>query len=158
MPDSPKPFVGSSAYAMDDKFRVTIPKDFHESLKSGFVLTCGPNGSLILFRKEDWDALEASLTQLPIGVLDRGAALMARTLLGGKHPAALDSMGKLAIPQVQRDWAQVKHGTSVYVMGAGRTIEIWRDADWMAHCRDASTSDAWYAAVESLSSVTAKAA
>jgi MraZ protein len=155
MSDTEPIFFGSSEYSMDDKFRVSLPQDFRNRLKGQFVITCGPHGSLLLVVKEDWETLEKQVLSMPFGLLDRGAALVARSLLGGKHEVSADASGKFVISRFLRDWAQLDTGTIVYVVGAGRYIEVWNRDHFRQHCRDAANNDAWYAAVETLSAAKA---
>ena len=137
-------FWGEFEHAVDDKGRVIIPQDFRGPLGDEFVVTRGPDKSILVLPFPVWGRIEQSL-QAP--VLQRETSFLQR-MLGGRTLVRLDPQYRLGIPKHLRDWANITQSQSAVIVGQGSKLEIWSKAVWDEFSGVSYTTDNLYNAAE----------
>lgn len=105
---------------LDDKKRLTIPKELREEFGSEVVITQGYKNYLHLYSKEVWDnEMEAALQG---NILDEHVADLNVKFRTGKIVASLDSkQGRVTLESHHLAYAKIKH--EVVAVRAGK---YWR--------------------------------
>ena len=114
-------FMGEYNHTIDAKGRLIIPSKFREILGDAFVVTKGLDGCLFVYDNEEWQRFEEKLRTLPI--TNKEARQFVRFFLAGATEAEVDKQGRILIPNVLREFAQLTK--DVVLVGVGSRIEIW---------------------------------
>ena len=122
-------FTGEYRHAVDDKGRVAVPVRFRTELAGVCLVSSWIDGCLALHPRAAWDALAAKVATLPI--TDVGARTFQRHIFGTAFEIELDSQGRLLLPSVLREWAELK-GEAV-VIGSRDHLELWAPTRWSAY-------------------------
>ena len=114
-------FMGEYNHTNDVKGRLIIPSKFRENMGDAFVANKGMDGCLFVYDNEEWKRFEEKLRSLPI--TNKEARQFVRFFLAGATEAEVDKQGRILIPNVLREFAEM---TKVVVLvGVGSRIEIW---------------------------------
>lgn len=124
-------FRGLQAATLDDKGRMAIPKRFRETLqqvcRGEVVLTVDIHDAcLLLYPMADWLAIEAKLMAMPN--MDPATRRVQRLLLGHAVEMEMDNAGRILVPDLLRDYAQMTK--EVMLVGQGNKIEFWSAETW----------------------------
>lgn len=124
-------FRGLQAATLDDKGRMAIPKRFRETLQQvcqgEVVLTVDIHDAcLLLYPMADWLAIEAKLMAMPN--MDPATRRVQRLLLGHAVEMEMDNAGRILVPDLLRDYAQMTK--DVMLVGQGNKIEFWSAETW----------------------------
>lgn len=138
-------FTGEYHHNLDAKGRMIIPVKLREDLSGAFVVTRSLDGCLSMYRPEEWDVLERKLNSLPM--TNEKARRLKRFLLGGAVSCELDRQGRILVPQVLRDQAELNK--DVVLVGVGDHVEIWASEKWISD-NDFSDMDALASDMEGL--------
>src|SRR5689334_18016035 len=115
-------FLGKHDYSMDERGRVPLPPRFREALVQGIILTQGaPDRCVRAYAADSFDQQAALYMSEP--VTSRSGRVMRRAFFSGAYPAELDRQGRVLIPPVLRQWANLEG--QVVIVGTGEHIEIW---------------------------------
>ena len=114
-------FMGEYNHTIDAKGRLIIPSKFREILGDAFVVTKGLDGCLFVYDNEEWKRFEEKLRSLPI--TNKEARQFVRFFLAGATEAEVDKQGRILIPNVLREFAEITK--DVGLVGVGSRIEIW---------------------------------
>ena len=114
-------FMGEYNHTIDAKGRLIIPSKFREILGDAFVVTKGLDGCLFVYDNEEWQRFEEKLRTLPI--TNKEARQFVRFFLAGATEAEVDKQGRILIPNVLREFAELTK--DVVLVGVGSRIEIW---------------------------------
>ena len=114
-------FMGEYNHTIDAKGRLIIPSKFREILGDAFVVTEGLDGCLLVYDNEEWKRFEEKLRSLPI--TNKEARQFVRFFLAGATEAEVDKQGRILIPNVLREFAEITK--DVVLVGVGSRIEIW---------------------------------
>ena len=114
-------FMGEYNHTIDAKGRLIIPSKFREILGDAFVVTKGLDGCLFVYDNEEWQRFEEKLRSLPI--TNKEARQFVRFFLAGATEAEVDKQGRILIPNVLREFAELTK--DVVLVGVGSRIEIW---------------------------------
>ena len=114
-------FMGEYNHTIDAKGRLIIPSKFREILGDVFVVTKGLDGCLFVYDNEEWKRFEEKLRSLPI--TNKEARQFVRFFLAGATEAEVDKQGRILIPNVLREFAEITK--DVVLVGVGSRIEIW---------------------------------
>lgn len=124
-------FLGQFEHAMDDKNRLFIPARFREKNDAGhFILTQGLDGCLFLFPSHVWDQWASKLSSLPLQDKTEERAFK-RTLLARACEVAVDGQGRVVIPMLLKEYADIKRET--VINGVLEHVEIWAKERWDAY-------------------------
>lgn len=119
-------FIGEFSHTIDEKGRLAVPVKFRAELKKGAVVTRGLDTCLFLFTKIEWEKLAVKLANLPLA--QANARAFARLMLAGAMDVAVDSQGRIMIPEYLRRFAGL--AKAVVVTGLLSRLEIWNQATW----------------------------
>lgn len=119
-------FMGEYNHTIDAKGRLIIPSRLREALGDEFVVTKGLDGCLFAYPKEEWSVFEEKLGALPL--TNSNARKFSRFFLAGAAIAELDKQGRILIPPVLREFAELEK--EVVLVGVSRRVEIWSKERW----------------------------
>ena len=114
-------FMGEYNHTIDAKGRLIVPSKFREILGDAFVVTKGLDGCLFVYDNEEWKLFEEKLRALPI--TNKEARQFVRFFLAGATEAEVDKQGRILVPNVLREFAQLNK--DVVLIGVASRIEIW---------------------------------
>lgn len=125
-------FQGAATLNLDAKGRMAVParhRDALQALGEGrLVLTAHPHRCLLLYPAPAWEPIRAKILAAPS--LEAQSAMLRRLLVGFATDSEMDAAGRLLVPPVLRDYAQLDK--QVWLVGQGSHFEIWSDAGWQA--------------------------
>lgn len=119
-------FMGEYNHTIDTKGRLIIPSKFREVLGDEFVVTKGMDGCLFVFADPEWRAFEEKLRSLPM--IDKEARQFTRFFLAGAASVEVDKQGRILLPSVLREFADITK--DAVLIGVGSRIEIWSKDRW----------------------------
>lgn len=125
-------FRGLSAAQIDSKGRITIPSNYRtllveESSGSMVVTIDTESPCLLLYPFPQWQVIEEKLESLPS--FQPAARRIQRLLMGHATELELDRQGRVLLPTLLRDYADLDK--TAILVGQGRKIEIWNEAAWI---------------------------
>ena len=123
-----KVFLGEYKHTMDAKGRIVIPSRFRDELKQGCVVTKGQDNCLQILTNKAWK--EEANTVAGLSKTNKTSRQIARSLFSGAIDVALDSAGKILIPENLRLYSFMKYGEPITITGSGSVIEIWATKQW----------------------------
>ncbi len=128
-----KMFRGINAIHIDGKGRLAIPTRYRDTLgadsDNALVLTIDTEETcLLLYPLKQWQVIEEKIQRLPS--FDPVARRIQRLLIGHATDVVLDGTGRLLVPQVLRDYAQLDKRVLMIVQGA--KFELWSEQLWEA--------------------------
>lgn len=129
-------FIGEYNHTIDAKGRLIVPSKFRESLGEEFVVTKGLDGCLFVYPMEEWNEFTEKLRELPLTKKD--ARQFSRFFLAGAASCEVDKQGRILIPAVLREFAELEK--DAVLVGVSSRIEIWSKANWEA-VNDTSDED-----------------
>ena len=126
-------FRGINAINIDGKGRLAVPTRYREALggpqRTSLVVTIDTEETcLLLYPTKAWQVIEDNLQRLPS--FNAAARRIQRLLIGHATDVELDSHGRLLLPAVLRDYAQLDK--RVVMIGQGNKFEVWDDALWQS--------------------------
>nr|WP_319487494.1 division/cell wall cluster transcriptional repressor MraZ [uncultured Caproiciproducens sp.] len=116
--------IGEYQHNIDIKGRVIVPARFREDLGEHFYITKGLDGCLFVLSPEEWTRLQDKVKAMPISKA-RG---LQRFFFSGAAEVEPDKQGRILIPQVLRDHAQLTK--DVTFIGTSSRAEIWDSRRW----------------------------
>ncbi len=125
--------LGEYRHNVDVKGRVSVPSKFREDLGQSFVVTKGLDNCLFVYSKSEWETFENKLKQLPL--TNQDARSFMRFFFAGATECEVDKQGRINIPQVLREYANITK--DVVIVGVATRAEIWDSQNW----KNYTTSD-----------------
>ena len=119
-------FMGEYNHTIDAKGRLIIPSKFRELLGEEFVLTKGLDGCLSIYPMDEWNAFEEKLRALPL--TNKNARTFTRFFVAGATNCELDKQGRILLPAVLREFADITR--DAVLVGVGSRVEIWSKDRW----------------------------
>lgn len=119
-------FMGEYNHTIDAKGRLIIPAKFREVLGDEFVVTKGMDGCLFVFDNSEWQSFAEKLRSLPM--IDKEVRQFTRFFLAGAASVEVDRQGRILIPSVLREFADIER--DAVLIGVGSRIEIWSKDRW----------------------------
>lgn len=119
-------FMGEYNHTIDAKGRLIIPSKFRETLGDEFVVTKGLDGCLFVYDNQEWNVFEDKLKSLPL--TNKDARQFVRFFLAGAANAEVDKQGRILIPSVLREFADLSK--DVVLVGVASRVEIWSKDRW----------------------------
>ena len=114
-------FMGEYNHTIDAKGRMIVPSKFREQLGNEFVVTKGLDGCLFVYPNEEWHNIEEKFRNVPLTTKD--ARKFSRFFFAGAATCELDKQGRILIPPVLREFADLQK--DVVSVGVLNRIEIW---------------------------------
>jgi MraZ protein len=120
-------FLGRHEHTLDDKGRLVLPTQMRPLLADGLVISLAPGErSLRITPEAEYRSdMSQRREQVKQGTFD------ARTFMkitANSFPMALDSQGRVGIPQKLRDSVELDRAVSV--IGVFEFIELWDPEQW----------------------------
>ncbi|MDG1134694.1 MAG: division/cell wall cluster transcriptional repressor MraZ [Pseudomonadales bacterium] len=124
-------FRGSNSATLDGKGRMALPTRTRETLsglsENKVVVTIDMREPcLLLYPLSDWEVVQGKLESL--SNINPQARLLQRLLIGHATDLQLDGAGRLLLPSMLRDFAQLEK--KLVLVGQGNKIEIWSEQNW----------------------------
>ena len=118
-------FTGEYNNSLDGKSRLNIPAKFRKVLDPvndrTFVLTRGFDQCLLLYPLNEWQEVEAQLSQLSsIRSRDRD---FVRSITRHATPVQYDGQGRIQVPDTLINFSGIQK--DVHVIGMIKKIELW---------------------------------
>jgi MraZ protein len=126
--------TGTYERALDEKFRVALPKAFRHGFvdQRHVVVTPGTDGCLALFSPAAFQLLAQRLAaRSPAG---QDVRAFSRLLYAQSHAVELDGQGRIRIPAELARWAGLEG--EVVLVGVGNHAELWNKSRWEAYLAD----------------------
>ena len=119
-------FIREYEHTLDEKKRVSLPKQYRAALGKRMVMTRGLDSCLFVFPQKDWDRVAGKLQELSFAQADtRG---FNRFILSGAAEVETDAAGRILIPEHQKEFAGLKK--TVIFAGVSDRVEIWDAGEW----------------------------
>ncbi|MEN9714041.1 MAG: hypothetical protein RLZZ164_705 [Actinomycetota bacterium] len=118
--------LGTHTPKLDEKGRIILPAKFREYFGSGLVITRGQDKALLVYSAAEFNARAAQLSQAPMTNAD--ARNYVRVFMSGAHAETPDKQGRVTIPAILRQYADLER--DLVVIGNGSFAEIWNAKAW----------------------------
>ena len=118
--------MGEYNHTIDTKGRLIVPSKFREALGDEFVVTKGLDGCLFVYDNKEWSAFEEKLKALPL--MNKESRKFVRFFLAGAANVEVDKQGRILIPSVLREFAELDKDE--VPVGVASRIEIWSKQKW----------------------------
>jgi MraZ protein len=123
--------IGEYTHTLDPKKRLSLPSRFRKEVGKKVVVTRGLDNCLFVYSLAEWKKIAEKLAALPMGASDtRG---FNRFLLSGAVEIAVDSVGRMLIPDFLKEFAGLR--SRVILAGAGTRVEVWDEKAWKEYKR-----------------------
>ena len=121
--------IGEYEHTLDDKKRISLPKNFRGSLGKRVVVTRGLDNCLFVYSRDSWGKIAEKLQSLSFVNADtRG---FNRFMLSGAAEVDIDDVGRILIPEHQKEFAGLKK--RVVFTGVSDRVEIWDRDRWLRY-------------------------
>ena len=87
---------------------------------------------LLLYPLSEWEVVQRKLEAL--SNINRNARTLQRLLIGHATDLELDSAGRVLLPNLLREYAELNK--KMVVEGQGNKLELWADDLWRARLKD----------------------
>lgn len=124
-------FRGVNAISLDTKGRMMMPMRYRAELQSEakgqLVITIDAEEKcLLLYPLPIWEEIEKKVESLPS--FNQVTRRIQRLLIGHATELEVDNNGRLLLPQLLREYANInKH---IMLVGQGKKFEIWDKKIW----------------------------
>ena len=119
-------FIGEYEHTLDEKKRVSLPKQFRAALGKKMVMTRGLDNCLFVYPQKAWEKVAGKLQELSFAQADtRG---FNRFILSGAAEVSTDAAGRILIPEHQKEFAGLKK--TIVFAGVSDRVEIWDASEW----------------------------
>lgn len=129
--------IGEYKHTIDDKKRISLPSKFRKQVGKKVIITRGLDKCLFLYPTVEWQKISKKIGELGLGQADRRG--LNRFMLAGAAEVAVDSVGRILIPEYLKNFAGIK--AKVVFAGVYNRIEIWDEDQWIKYT-DKVTSEA----------------
>lgn len=124
-------FRGINAILIDAKGRMAMPARYREQLQknsvSQLVITIDTESPcLLLYPFPEWEIIEQKVQALPS--FNKTARRIQRLLIGHATEVELDANGRLLLPPLLREYAQLDK--KLMLIGQGKKFELWDEQQW----------------------------
>ena len=121
--------LGTYTPKLDRKGRLALPAKFRDQLGSSLVMARGQERCVYLLPQREFRRIAAQIQRTSLG--NRAAREYLRVFLSGAVDQDPDRQGRVLIPQMLREYANL--GDDVVVIGVGTRAEIWNRASWQEY-------------------------
>lgn len=125
-------FLGEFTHKMDNKNRIMMPSEFRDILSEEFYITKGPEKSLVIYTKEEFEKQSQRLDNLVIE--NKKNRAIKRLFFSSTIKTSLDKQGRVLLNKNLRDYANID--SEAMIIGNNTTIEIWDVATWEAYINE----------------------
>lgn len=121
--------IGEYLHSLDDKKRVSLPKQFRAALGKRVIMTRGLDNCLYIYAVSSWANVAKRLQSLSI--VNEDTRGFNRFMLSGAAEVDVDDVGRILVPDHQKEYAQLKR--NVVFTGVSDHVEVWDSARWKAY-------------------------
>ncbi|MCP4790273.1 MAG: division/cell wall cluster transcriptional repressor MraZ [Gammaproteobacteria bacterium] len=126
-------FRGAATINIDAKGRMAMPVRFRDMFavasEGKLVITIDTEEHcLMIYPLPEWEIIQTKLGQLPS--FNPAARRIQRLLIGHATDVELDGNGRILLPAVLRDYAQLEK--KAILLGQGKKVELWSESLWNA--------------------------
>lgn len=114
-------FIGTYYHTLEEKGRVSVPKQFRSRLAQGSVITHGLDGCLFIFPPDSWKSLSDKLRKLPLS--KKVSRDFLRLLTYNASIVEYDKLGRVRLPESLLTLAGLTK--DVVFAGALTRVEVW---------------------------------
>lgn len=125
-------FLGEFTHKLDSKNRIMIPSEFRDDLTEEFFITKGPENSLVIYTKDEFDKQSERLDNL-INENKKNRAIK-RLFFSSTIKTGLDKQGRVLLNKNLRDYANIE--SEAMIIGNNTTIELWDVDTWQAYINE----------------------
>lgn len=118
--------IGQYSHTIDDKKRISLPKDWKSIFGKKVVMTRGLDTCVFLYTTKEWAKIAEKLSTTSMG--SRDARDLNRFFLSGATETDIDSAGRILIPDYLKDFAKLEK--DVIFAGLYSRAEIWNEKEW----------------------------
>jgi len=118
--------IGESRHTIDVKKRLALPAKFRKEIGKKVVVTYGLDNCLFVYPLKEWEKAAQGLANLSLG--QASTRDFNRFMLGGAVETDVDAMGRILLPDFQREFAGLS--TKVVIAGLHSRLEIWDENRW----------------------------
>lgn len=124
-------FRGVNAINLDAKGRMMMPVRYRSQIESGargqLVVTIDTEEKcLLLYPLPEWEEIEKKIESLPS--FNQVTRRVQRLLIGHATELEVDASGRLLLPQLLREYADIDK--YIMLVGQGKKFEIWDKEIW----------------------------
>lgn len=117
-------FRGSSFHTIDSKGRIIIPARFRDVIKVGGgngVVVTRLDKALFVYALDEWSKIESRI--LSVAETSEYMRRFRRVFIGGAFDCACDKQGRVLIPPVLRQYAELEK--DIVLVGQITHFEVW---------------------------------
>jgi MraZ protein len=124
-------FRGRSLLKLDPKGRLSFPTQLKRPLtgEQKLIITNSLYNNQVcldLYTWNEWLKLEKKIARMP--QMDSQVQAYQRFYLASGEPCDLDSQGRMLVPQIFREYAELD--SDIVMIGMGHKIELWDAKKW----------------------------
>ena len=132
MADLPPLLLGTYTPKIDAKGRMALPVKFRSQLGSGMVMARGQERCVYLLPQSEFRRIAVQIQRTSMG--NKAARDYLRVFLSGAVDQEPDKQGRVLVPQMLRDYANLD--SDIVVIGVGTRAEIWNRQAWEDYLAD----------------------
>ena len=130
--DLPPLLLGTYTPKIDAKGRMALPAKFRSQLGPGMVMARGQERCVYLLPQMEFRRIAMQIQRTSMG--NKAAREYLRVFLSGAVDQDPDKQGRVLVPQMLRDYANL--GSDIVVIGVGTRAEIWNRQAWEEYLAD----------------------
>ena len=128
----PPLLLGTYAPKIDAKGRMALPAKMRPQLGEGLVMARGQERCVYLLPATEFRRIAMQIQRTSMG--NKAAREYLRVFLSGAVDQDPDKQGRVLVPQMLRDYANL--GDDIVVIGVGTRAEIWDRKTWENYLAD----------------------
>ncbi|MBS6105964.1 division/cell wall cluster transcriptional repressor MraZ [Anaerococcus sp.] len=125
-------FLGEFTHKLDSKNRIMMPSEFRDDLSEEFYITKGPENSLVIYTKDEFERQSLRLDEL-VNENKKNRAIK-RLFFSSTIKTSLDKQGRVLLNKNLRDYAHIE--SEAMIIGNNLTIEIWDLDLWQGYINE----------------------
>ena len=125
-------FLGEFTHKLDSKNRIMMPSEFRYDLSEEFYITKGPENSLVIYTKDEFERQSLRLDEL-VNENKKNRAIK-RLFFSSTIKTSLDKQGRVLLNKNLRDYAHIE--SEAIIIGNNLTIEIWDLDLWQEYINE----------------------
>ena len=125
-------FLGEFTHKLDSKNRIMMPSEFSYDLSEEFYITKGPENSLVIYTKDEFERQSLRLDEL-VNENKKNRAIK-RLFFSSTIKTSLDKQGRVLLNKNLRDYAHIE--SEAMIIGNNLTIEIWDLDLWQEYINE----------------------
>lgn len=125
----PPLLLGTYTPKIDSKGRVALPAKFRSQLGQGLVMARGQERCVYLLPFDEFRRIASQIQRTSVG--NKAAREYLRVFLSGAVDQEPDKQGRVVVPQMLRDYANL--GSDIVVIGVGTRAELWNKDAWESY-------------------------